>query len=110
MKILSWNKRGLGSKKKRRIVRNFLSSQNPDVVMLQETKREIWDRRFVSSVWKGRSMEWAALPACEASGGVVIMWYSNKFKCIEKVLGSFSVSMKLNSGEEGSFWLTSVYA
>ena len=40
MKILSWNKRGLGSKKKRRIVRNFLSSQNPDVVMLQETKRE----------------------------------------------------------------------
>ena len=56
MKILSWNTRGLGSKKKRRIVRNFLSSQNPDVVMLQETKREIWDRRFVSSVWKGRSM------------------------------------------------------
>ena len=39
----------------------------------------------------------------------MIMWDSNKFKCIEKVLGSFSVSMKLNSGEEGSFWLTSVY-
>ncbi|RVW68278.1 hypothetical protein CK203_063588 [Vitis vinifera] len=36
----------------------------------EETKREIWDRRFVSSVWKGRSMEWAALPACGASGGL----------------------------------------
>ena len=23
----------------------------------------------MSSVWKGRSIEWAALPACEASGG-----------------------------------------
>ena len=107
MKILSWNTRGLGSKKKRRIVRNFLSSQNPDVVMLQETKREIWDRRFVSSVWKGRSIEWAALPVCGASEGIVIMWDSNKFKCIEKVLESSSV--KLNFGEEGSFWLTSVY-
>ena len=103
MKILSWNTRGLGSKKKRRIVRNFLSSQNPNVVMLQETKREIWDRRFMSSVWKGRSMEWAALPACGASRGIVIMWDSNKFKCTEKVLGSFSVTVKLNSSEEGPF-------
>ena len=50
MKILSWNTRGLGSKKKMRIVRRFLSSQSPDIVMLQETKREIWDWRFVSSV------------------------------------------------------------
>ena len=40
MKILSWNIRGLGSKKKMRIVKRLLSSQSPDVVMLQETKRE----------------------------------------------------------------------
>ncbi|RVW77727.1 Transposon TX1 uncharacterized 149 kDa protein [Vitis vinifera] len=79
-KILSWNTRGLGSRKKRRTVRRFLSTQNPDVVMLQETKRVIWDRRFVSSVWKGRSLEWAALPACGASGGIVILWDSIKFK------------------------------
>ncbi|RVW28239.1 hypothetical protein CK203_083670 [Vitis vinifera] len=66
-----------GSRKKRRTVRRFLSTQNPDVVMLQETKREIWDRR--------------------------------SFKCSEKVLGSFSVTVKLNSDEEGFLWLTSVY-
>ena len=53
------------------------------------------------------SMKWAALPACGASRGIVIMWDSNKFKCIEKVLESSSV--KLNFGEEGSFWLTSMY-
>ncbi|RVX09324.1 LINE-1 retrotransposable element ORF2 protein [Vitis vinifera] len=77
--------------------------------MLQETKRETWDRRFVSSVWKGKRVEWAALPACGASGGIVILWDSSKFECTEKVLGSFSVTVKFNSGEEGSFWLTSVY-
>ena len=32
------------------------------------------------------------------------MWDTNKLKCIEKVLGSFSITMKLNSSEEGSFY------
>ena len=30
----------------------------------------------------------------------MIMWDSNKFKCTENVLRSFSVTVKLNSGEE----------
>ena len=38
--------------------------------------------------------------------GIVILWDSNKLKCTKKVLGSFSITVKLNSGEEGSFWLT----
>ncbi|RVX18326.1 LINE-1 retrotransposable element ORF2 protein [Vitis vinifera] len=49
-------------------------------------KERNWDRRFMSNVWKGRSMEWAVLPACGASRGIVIMWDSNKFKCTEKLL------------------------
>lgn len=34
MKIVSWDTRGLGSKKKGRIVKSFLSSQDPDIVMI----------------------------------------------------------------------------
>ncbi|RVW90091.1 hypothetical protein CK203_035934 [Vitis vinifera] len=75
-----------GSRKKRRSVRRFLSTQNPDVVMLQETKREIWDRRSVSSVWKVKVWIGVALPACGASGGIVILWDSVKFNCLEKVV------------------------
>ena len=41
MKIISWNIRGLGSRKKRRVVKDFLRFQNLDVVMFQETKREV---------------------------------------------------------------------
>ena len=33
----------------------------------------------------------------------MIMWDSNKFKCTDKVLRSFSVTVKLNSSEEGLF-------
>ncbi|RVX06252.1 Transposon TX1 uncharacterized 149 kDa protein [Vitis vinifera] len=47
-KILSWNTRGLGSRKKRRTVRRFLSTQNPDVVMLQD--KEISEKMGDSSL------------------------------------------------------------
>ena len=50
MRIISWNIRGLGSRKKRRVVKEFLRLQNPNVVMFQETKREVCDRKFLNSV------------------------------------------------------------
>ena len=71
MKIISWNIRGLGSRQKKRVVKDFLRFQNPDVVMFQETKREVCDRRFVGSVWSVRNKEWAALPTCGALGRIV---------------------------------------
>nr|CAN81837.1 hypothetical protein VITISV_001932 [Vitis vinifera] len=65
MKIISWNTKGLGSRKKRRVVKDFLRLENPDVVMFRETKRDVCDRRFVGSVWSVRNKEWAALPLVE---------------------------------------------
>ncbi|KAJ9693369.1 hypothetical protein PVL29_012222 [Vitis rotundifolia] len=73
MKIISWNTRGLGSRKKRRVVIDFLRLENPDVVIIQETKKVECDRRFVGSVWTIRNKEWAALSACGASGGILII-------------------------------------
>ena len=73
MKIIRWNTRGLGSRKKRRVVKDFLRLENPDVVMFQETKREVCDRKFVGSVWSVRNMEWAALLARGDLGGILII-------------------------------------
>lgn len=77
-------------------------------MILQETKRETWDRRFVGGVWKGRNKDWLALPVCEAFRGIVIIWNSNKFNCTKKVLGSFLVIVKLNSDEKGSIVLANL--
>ncbi|KAJ9682600.1 hypothetical protein PVL29_018507 [Vitis rotundifolia] len=109
MKIISWNIRGLGSRKKRRVVKDFLRLQNPDVVMFQETKREVCDRRFVGSVWSVRNKEWAVLPASGASGGILIIWDSKKMSSEEVVVGSFSVSVKFLLNGSGSLWLSAVY-
>ncbi|RVW74640.1 hypothetical protein CK203_052072 [Vitis vinifera] len=51
-----------------------------DVVMIQETKKEKCDRRFVGSVWTARNKDWAALPACGASGGILIIWDAKKIE------------------------------
>ena len=94
MKIISWNTRGLGSRKKRRVVKDFLRLENPDVVIFQQTKREECDRRFVGSVWLVRDKGWATLLVCGALGGILIIWDSKKLCNEEVVIGSFSVSIK----------------
>ena len=94
MKIISWKSRGLGSRKKRSVVKDFLRLENLDVVMFQETKREECDRRFVGSVWSVRDKEWAALLACGASGGILIIWDSKKLCSEEVLIGSFLVLVK----------------
>ncbi|KAJ9691309.1 hypothetical protein PVL29_013479 [Vitis rotundifolia] len=109
MKVISWNTRGLGSRNKRRVVKDFLRSENPDVVMIQETKSMKCDRRFVGSVWTVRNKEWAVLPACGASGGILIIWDSKKLRNEETVIGSFSVSIKFSLDGCGPLWISAVY-
>ena len=109
MKIISWNTRGLGSKKKRRVVKDFLRTEKPDVVMIQETEKAECDRRFMGSVWTARNKDWAALSTSEASGGILIIWDSKKLCGEEVVLGSFSVSIKFALDGCDSLWLSAVY-
>ena len=40
---------------------------------------------------------------------MVIFWDALKFKCLEVVLRSFYVKVKLKSEGEGSFWISLVY-
>ena len=91
------------------MVKDFLRLKNPDVVMFQETKREVCDRRFVGSVWLVRNKEWASLPTCGASREIFIIWDSKKLCNEEVVIGSFSFSIKFLLDGCGPLWLSSVY-
>jgi exonuclease III len=62
--FLSWNVRGLNDPKKREKIRNFIKTENPDAICLQETKlsaindtlfkeilgKSLDSRAFISSV------------------------------------------------------------
>ena len=77
--------------------------------MIQETKKVVCDRRFISNVWTVKNKEWAALPACRASGGILIIWYSKKLCSKKVVIGSFTVSVKFVLNGCEPLWLSAVY-
>ena len=109
MRIKVFFSLSLNTRNKRRVVRDFLRSKNPNVVMIQETKKEKWDKRFVGSVWTIRNKDWVALPASGASGGILIIWDSKDLRSEEVVIGSFSVLVKFALDGCGPLWISVIY-
>ena len=90
------------------MVKDFLRSKKPNVVMIQETNKAECDRRFMGCVWTVRNKEWAAFPACGASGGILIILDSKKLRSEDVVIGSFSISVKFTLDGCELLWLSSV--
>ena len=89
MKIMTWNVRGSGSYRKRRSIKEVICKEDPDLVVLQEIKKENVDIRFVGSVWRSRFKEWLLLPSIGRSGGILLMWDTRKIKVIDNLIGVF---------------------
>ena len=68
MKLLFWNVRGTGSSAKRRAIKNVVCKVNPNIIVLQEIKKETVDQCFVASIWRSRFKEWTLLPTVGSSG------------------------------------------
>ena len=74
LKILSWNVRGANDGAKRKVLKAFIKMQRADVVCLQETKLKEVSNRMIRSLGVGRFLEWVAIKAEGASGGILIFW------------------------------------
>ena len=73
IKILSWNVRGVNDRNKRKLIKALIRSQKVDLVCLQETKMIEMSLGVVRSLGVGRFLEWGALNARGAVGGVVVL-------------------------------------
>ena len=82
IKILSCNVRGADDVAKRKVIKAFIKMQRVDVVCLQETKFKEVSSGFIKSLGVGRFLDWAALRAEGASGGIVIFWDSRVLKLL----------------------------
>lgn len=76
-KILIWNVRGLNRKARRDAVRMMVESTRPDIVCLQETKKESISRFMVFSLLGNVFDQFTFLPVIGTRGG-----YS---ACVERV-------------------------
>lgn len=99
MIVVSWNVRGLGSGKKRGVIRESLRKINLDIVIIQETKKEILEERTVGSVWKARFRNWVSLPFTGRSGGILLIWDVRIVEVVDTLIGTFTVSIKIQKME-----------
>jgi hypothetical protein len=74
MIVGSFNIRGLGSRVKRRKVRELIASESLDFLALQETKLEGISGSLCCRLWGNAECEWAFLPAVGNSGGILSLW------------------------------------
>lgn len=101
--------RGLGSLSKQTHVKNLSSGANPHIVLLQETRLNVMDRKMVKSIWSSRGTGWIALDAVHLAEEVLVMRKENNVEVMESAVGLFSISIacKFNGNIVG--WVSGVY-
>lgn len=96
-KILIWNVRGLNRKSRRDAVRETIASTKPDIVCLQETKKEAISKRMVCSMLGGGFEDFVFLPSVGTRGGILLAWKSHVCSVLATRIDAFSVSAQFDS-------------
>ena len=109
MKILAWNTRGLGDKSKRMVIKRSLKRLNPDLVLIQETKKDSIDINIIKELWSSKDIGWSFVEAIGRSGGMLTMWDESKVSVIEVLKGGYSLSVKCLTTSKKCCWITNVY-
>ena len=87
MNILSLNSRGLGSGVKRSAIRKLTMANNVDVLCIQETKREFFDKSLCQYMWGDGNVTWEFVPSINAVGGLLSIWNNESFVVDKRVVG-----------------------
>lgn len=99
MKIVSWNT----------ALKHLLKKINLDLVLIQETKRDLFDIDFIKSLWSSKDVGWVFVEAYGKSGGILTMWDESKILVIEVLKGGYSLSVKCSTIYKKLCWVTNVY-
>jgi exonuclease III len=109
MNIITWNIRRLNGKSKQRILRDCIKEENPNILMLQETKcAGIEAETIFQRIW--RECNSISTDSTGASGGLAILWnpsnitISKPFSTVGTITTHFKV---IGSNQEGD--ITNVY-
>ena len=79
MRLVSWNRKGLGYPLKGEVIKDILKIESPDIIMLQETKIEGEPLLDLSRVkWKRNAGN--VVSARGSSGGISMVWLNDKFQ------------------------------
>jgi exonuclease III len=111
MIVGSFNIRGLGSRIKRRKVRDLVRVERLDFLALQETKLQSVCDSLPRSLWGNEDCDWAFLPADGNSGGILSIWRKSLLSHIFTFVGSGFVGVCLETLQTGTrFCVVNVYS
>lgn len=79
MKIMTFNIRGLGGLMKRKEIKKMIQSEKIEFVCIQETKKDVVDKKLVGSMWSHENFDWIYAGANGMSGGLPSMWNTEVF-------------------------------
>ena len=105
LKILSWNVRGANDSSKRKIIKAFIRNQRVDLICIQETKIQSMSEGIVRSLGSGRFLDWKAMNAEGASGGILICWDKRSLDILDWEEGHFTLSCRFRNVENGVVWV-----
>ena len=88
MNILSYNVRGLGRGIKWASIRRLRKLEGPDLICLQETKKEFTDKAMCQAIWGDSEVSWEMQPTINSAGGILCLWCENSFRLQRKVIGN----------------------
>lgn len=108
--ILCWNIRGINAEGKWESLRNKILESNYDIVIIQETKREVFDISYIRKFYPSNFDAFCFLPSVGASVGILVAWKSSVFIGTELFQNNFAISVEFSSVQSNDSWiLTSVY-
>lgn len=87
IKILSWNTRELVDQSKHLALKRSLKKLNPNLVLIQETKRDTFDSSIIRALWSSKDIGWTFVEAYGKTGGILTMWDESKISVVEVLKG-----------------------
>ncbi|GJT26605.1 RNA-directed DNA polymerase, eukaryota, partial [Tanacetum coccineum] len=110
MKIISLNIRGLKRKGKVEWLQEFIRSETPCVVGLQETKCRDISEQWIEEIWGSRNFGFAQADAIGKSGGLLLIWDTTVFTGIGAFGSDRFVAVRGNwKGVTGDVVIANIY-
>lgn len=86
-----------------------MKKHNPELILIQETKKDEFDSDFIKSLWSSKEIGWEFVESYGKSGGILTMWDDSKIVVTESMKGGYSPSVKCLTFCRKVFWVTNVY-
>lgn len=104
MNILFWNIRGLNSGGRKKQLGELMSKHQVDVVCLQETIKQKFTNRELSSLARGQDMHWEWISPEGRSGGFLVGVDKDCLEVLDYKAGRFCQCLTVKSKEDNFSW------